>query len=345
MKLRTRIILIIVAVIILAICLTAIGCSVIANRVHDTTAPNAELSMWQSYIKDDTLLRQVVIPGSHDAGTKGMAWFSETQDRDIAEQLACGTRYFDLRIKVKKGECRIYHGPAYSLYLKDILRDVRDFLDSNPSENIILDIHKFGNAEAKSKTVELLDEYLSGKFVTRPEGVTDLEYIETLTLGEVRGKCLLIWGDVDEYSQNGDRYFLRNDDHGDVEVGCLQSFYERSWNWYYSSSKYIKKAIPTYVNKYKESKGGLFVLQAQLTDGCLIIGPRYREGGHEENMNAGVVAMKDSEDLKYINIIMRDFISPAKNCYTLTLNLAKGIVKDDCIDSYNKMLGDFIEAA
>lgn len=342
MKKGLKMTIIIVSVLLTAIVITVCVCASIAGRVNDNTAPSAELSDWQSMIKDDTLLKQVAMPGAHDAGTAGMAWFSETQDRDIAGQLACGTRYFDLRVKMKKGECRIYHGPAYSLYLKDILRDVRDFLQANPTECVILDIHKFGNAEAKPKTVELLDEYLDGMFVTKPADKTDLEFMQNLTLGEVRGKCLLIWGDVDEYSKDGGRYLLRNDDHGDVEVGCLQSFYERSWNWYYSSEKYIKKAIPAYINKYKESRGGLFVLQAQLTDGCLVIGPRYREGCHESNMNACVLSLSESEDLGCINIIMRDFISPQKNCCTLKLNLDKHIVKDDSILTYEAMIEEFL---
>ena len=133
MKLGLKITIIVLSCIILAVVITATVGGVIAGRINDKTAPCDSLSSWQSYIKDDALLKSVIIPGSHDAGTAGMPWFSVTQDRNIAEQLACGTRYFDLRIKMKNGECRIYHGPSYSLYLKDILRDIRDFLDANPS--------------------------------------------------------------------------------------------------------------------------------------------------------------------------------------------------------------------
>ncbi len=342
MKKGARIAIAVISVFLTAIVIAACVCASIAGRINDDALPSPELSSWQSMIKDDTLLKKVVMPGAHDAGTAGMAWFSETQDRDIGEQLACGTRYFDLRVKEKKGECRIYHGPAYSLYLKDILCDVRDFLNANPTECVILDVHKFGNAGAKPRTVELLDEYLGGMFVTKPADVSELDFVGALTLGDVRGKCLLIWGDNDEYAAQGNHYFLRNDDHGDVETGCLQSFYERSWNWYYSSEKYIKKAIPAYINKYKQSIGGLFVLQAQLTDGCLVIGPRYREGCHESNMNACVLAMGESEDLDCINIVMRDFICPEKNCCTLKLNLDKHIVKDGCAAAYEAMVEEFL---
>ena len=87
---------------------------------------------------------------------------------------------------------------------------------------------------------------------------------------------------------------------------------------------------------------GLFVLQGQLTDGALVYGPRYREACHEKNMNAYIYNLADSDDVQYINIIIRDFISPSKNSYTLRLNLAKGIVKDDCIEAYEKMIATYI---
>ncbi len=340
-----KITLILLVCLVVAVVIAAGVCASIAHRVNDATTPAAALSYWQSYIKDDALLRCVATPGSHDAGTAGMPWYSETQDRDIGDQLACGTRYFDLRIKEKKGELRIYHGPAYSLYLKDVLRDVRDFIVANPSEAIILDVHKFGNAEAKTGTVAMLEEYLSGLFLRNQSDKSDLEYISNLTLGEARGKCLLIWGDDDEYVSDDARYFLRNDDGGQIENGCLQSFYTGKWNRNYSSKKYIEKAVPAYIDMYKNSVGGLFVLQSQLTDGSLVCGPRYREGQHEKNMNECIAAFANSENLEYINVVMRDFVSPSKNAITLSLNVAKGLVKDGRVGDYNELIANPVAIA
>ena len=70
----------------------------------------------------------------------------------------------------------------------------------------------------------------------------------------------------------------------------------------------------------------------------LIRGPRYREATHEKNMNDYVVLLSESEDLSYINIVMRDFVSPMKNTYTLILNISKGIVKDECKSDYAAMI-------
>lgn len=338
MKLGVKIALIVISLFLTAVVIAVCVCSSIANRISDTSLPTAEASSWQSMIKDETLLKRVVIPGAHDAGTVGMAWFSETQSRDIADQLACGTRYFDLRIKVKKGEARIYHGPAVSLYLKDILTQVRDFLTENPSEVVILDFQKFAKDDAKDETLALMAEYLDGMCVVNDTEMSDVDFIDTLTIGNARGKCLIFWGAEDGVAEKEDNVFLRNDDNGNRYGSALHSYYKRGWNSYYSSEKYIEKALPAYIDKYKAIDSGLFVLQGQLTDGSFVAGPRYREGCHEKNMNEYVRSLAENVNLEYVNIVMRDYISPDKNCITLRLNLAKGIVKDECVEAFEFML-------
>ena len=57
-----------------------------------------------SYVSDDTLLTDIVIPGSHDSGTTKMMWAAKTQDKSIKEQMACGARYFDIRPQLKDGK-------------------------------------------------------------------------------------------------------------------------------------------------------------------------------------------------------------------------------------------------
>ncbi len=337
MKKAITVIFIIIALIAVGVVIAISVCVPIANRVNDTSLPAAALSYWQSMIMDDVLLKQVVMPGSHDAGTKDMPWYSKTQSRDIANQLACGTRYFDLRIKMKGGEAKIYHGPAVSSSLKDILNAVNGFLNENNGEVVILDFQKFASDEAKSATLQLLDECLAGKVVENDTELEDLDFIDTLKIGDARGKCLIFWGSNDGTAfQN--HIFLRNDNGGGRLQGCLQSYYTQKWNWYYSSEKYIDKALPAYIDMYKDFGKGLFVLQGQLTDGALVAGPRYREGGHEKNMNAYVASLAESESLQYINIIMRDFVSPNKNGYALMLNVAKGIVKEDAVQLFEQIL-------
>lgn len=53
-----------------------------------------DYSNWMANIKDETLVNEIVMPGSHDAGSYGMVWLGETQQFNIDEQLQMGLRYF-----------------------------------------------------------------------------------------------------------------------------------------------------------------------------------------------------------------------------------------------------------
>ena len=67
------------------------------------------------------------------------------------------------------------------------------------------------------------------------------------------------------------------------------------------------------------------MLQCQLTDTALVFGPRYREGKLIERANAFVEGLyDDAENLPYINIVMRDFVTCEKSALTVRLNIAKG---------------------
>ena len=221
------------------------------------------------------------------------------------------------------------------------MTQVRDFLDANPSETIILDFQQFSKSEISPDVLAVVNEYLKDKFVVNDSDKSDMEFIDSLTLDDARGKCLVYWGEYDGTDAN-DNVFLRDNNGGTRGGSSLHSYYTREWNYYYSSKKYIDKAVPAYIDMYKRQASGLFVLQCQLTDGAFVVGPRFRESGHEANMNSYVSALAQSSDLQYINIVMRDFINPKKNCYTLRLNLAKDLVKAENIAAYTQMLDEFL---
>lgn len=327
-KKRKSTLIFISAVLILILC--TVGALIItANSQNDNSTPTKELSQWMSMIKDETLLKDVVIPGAHDAGTKGLPYLAETQDRDTADLLACGTRYFDLRVsKMKDGELKIYHGPFTGATLDSVLQQITQFLHENASEALILDFQHFENdaqTDTKTKVLTLPVVHAQGDFV---------QFVDNLTLGEVRGKCLILWGSD---SADGDVFLRRNNDAGTVAQSALHSYYEGSLNKK-SSSTYIAEALPHYIDTYKQQGSGLFVLQGQLTDGLFVFGPHFREATHNVNMNKYVRNLHDSPDLNVINIIMRDYVSPRKNCLALQLNLNKGNVKQENIEAFSTMI-------
>ena len=57
-------------------------------------------------------------------------------------------------------------------------------------------------------------------------------------------------------------------------------------------------------------------------------------------MNEYLDGLKESDYLQYVNIVIRDFVTPSKNCRTLQLNLNKGTVKEDGIAAFEKMILD-----
>ena len=324
------------AVLALILCIVGI-LALVANSQNDKREPTKELSIWMSMIRDDVLLKNVVIPGAHDAGTKGMSYLAETQDRSTADMLACGTRYFDLRVsKTKDGELKIYHGPFKGVTLDNVIKDVSDFLTEHGSEAIILDFQHFENgAEQDTKA-----KVLSSLPYARAQG-DFVEYVDSLTLGMARGRCLILWG---ADSADGEIFLRRNNDAGTVGKSALQSYYESALNKK-SSKTYIKEALPHYIEMYKQQGSGLFVLQGQLTDGMFVFGPHFREATHNKNMNAYVASLKNSPDLSVINIIMRDYVSPYKNCLALQLNLTKNIVKQERLDAFQLMIDSNLQSS
>lgn len=336
---KRKLAVIIVAAVLAAI-LIAVGiCAIIANSKNDKSLPTAELAKWQSMIKDEVLLKDVVIAGAHDAGTKDLPYFAATQDRDIADLLNCGTRYLDLRVAYAENKLLIYHGPSKGTSLASVLEQVRKFVTENPTECILLDFQHFDekNLEAQKGVIKLVEDTILDLLITNTSEKSDIDFIDELTMGEVRGKCLATWGRETDDILNKKYVFKRNNDDGTRENSTLHSYYTGSLNKK-SSGKYIKTALPAYIEKYKAENQGLFVLQGQLTDGMYVFGPKLREATHTDNMNGYLDGLKESPDLQYINIVIRDFITPSKNCHTLQLNLNKGTVKEEMKQKFGEMI-------
>lgn len=301
------------------------------------TEVDENLGKWMSYIKDETLLKSVVIPGSHDAGSENMMWLAKTQSKNIAEQLDDGIRYFDIRIQ-KDGDVFVaFHGPIKGLKAEDIFGDIRNFISERRTETLILDFQHF-KGESEADVVRFVDRYLSEYVLRNDTEKDDVTFIDELTLGEARGKCLILWGEEEnDHHKINDYVFLRNDDEGEREESVLHSYYDYDLN-ILSPQDYVEKAIPEYIERYKEVDKGLFVLQGQLTDGFpmfkkkfkfTIMGPQFQEARMQYLMSRRIVNFKDSADLEYINIIIRDFVNAAKSREIISLNYYKNNVKSE----------------
>ncbi|MDR0855145.1 MAG: hypothetical protein LBN25_02120 [Christensenellaceae bacterium] len=167
------------------------------------------LAGWQSYIADDVLYKDVIVPASHNAGTLKTRLFGlipleklNCQEDDIFTQLVYGIRSFDLRFgenpisKIKGADSIVYvcHGgisvAKYSL--KNVLEDVIAFNQLYPDEIIILgfDTGNVKSAEAKKEVSALFTEYLTPSLVFLASDPNP----NTATMKELResGKRLII---------------------------------------------------------------------------------------------------------------------------------------------------------
>lgn len=173
-------------------------------------------------VKDNTELKDLVIPGSHDSATfdldpiggkaddfssymeipydKIQKWF-KTQNLSFTEQLKSGIRYFDLRIIKHRetGEIHFVHGLYSRSIVTDYLKDIRNFLDKNQKEIVILDfnhIYDMDNDDHNILCTEIETIFSGIMLNTRKCAESDLSPSKmTLSkLGEMNGRVLVFYG-------------------------------------------------------------------------------------------------------------------------------------------------------
>ncbi|GAA0549395.1 PI-PLC domain-containing protein [Chitinophaga japonensis] len=159
----------------------------------------------------DHTLKDIVIPGSHDAGmsvlsgTGGQmkeainACNTLTQQIPIRTQLREGLRMFDLRVGRYNGALYTKHaesdcdtdavGAGYGEKLDDVLGGVRSFLDSSRMETVILTFSHFCDADVP--TSELADTIIAtlGPHLYRRSG----QKLSDLPLKDLAGKAIVVF--------------------------------------------------------------------------------------------------------------------------------------------------------
>ena len=341
--------------IILVLIVAIVSCAVLSACNKDdseeivlTQEQKAFYSSWMSNIKDDTPINKIAILGSHDSGTSTSTLpnnTSKTQDLTIGEQMGFGCRYFDIRVSKNNKDddnLTLFHGPdASGEKFADVVNDILQFIQANPSEFLVLDFQKFNNDSQQAVIKKLQSSGLVDIAIANTGDQSDREFIAGLKLADVRGKAVIVWGS-DEANGNTYPYlFRRNGDACTLDHAVLDSYYSSSDNRK-SSAKFIKETIPKYFNHILEKGDVLTVLQAQLTH-PLLGNLKTLEMGHNLAMSAYIRTIKDNQDyLTAVNIIMRDYIGSdlEKSNSVLNLNLAKGYVKADAAKSFEEFTAE-----
>ena len=183
-------------------------------------------------LREHCPLIRLAIPGSHDSmmykmqkkspitpeAPEFVAWLLRvypnsvrdwvvTQGGDVTEQLKNGIRYFDVRVCRQGDEFMLCHG-VFSGESLGPLREIRQFLDTHPSEVVIVDfqhVYRCESCDHKRYCQELI-QIFGEKIYTRSGN--DLK---TCTLAEMQEKgkqVILIYRD---YADDDEVFWMGSD--------------------------------------------------------------------------------------------------------------------------------------
>ena len=209
-----------------------------------------------SKIPNKKKLSLLNIPGTHDSTAYNISClgscFAKTQDLDILTQLNIGVRLFDIRVTKNNsffsnsnnfnfmnslicchGIFNCYHSENNkNIYLtyEYVLRIIKNFLEENPSEIVIIKTdsgrgNKFSNKENAS---EIFDTIL---------GNIAVKFNNNYTLGELRGKVVYMFSNkieggtdiipIHEKYSNGNENFKEFKVDGELKVKEIKDLLEK----------------------------------------------------------------------------------------------------------------------
>lgn len=106
-----------------------------AERAEDVPAGGAPTD-WMSRIDDDVALDRLAVPGTHDTMTHRCDGYTTTQSLSLVEQLDCGVRFVDIRLRRDGTIAHRYSPTGYDI--DDVLGAVADFLEAHPGETVLM---------------------------------------------------------------------------------------------------------------------------------------------------------------------------------------------------------------
>ncbi len=172
------------------------------------------LCNWMKDLGDETSLKDLNIPGTHDSSTEfcTLSLFSSCQKTSIAEQLEMGVRAFDIRVNgmnVVHAFCKCKKSfLGKNLLLSDVLESMFSFLEKNPTETILM-LYKMDGGKDSKKCFSLLYE----SFIKENP---DKWYLENKipSLGQVRGKIVVLRRTDSDKEKSGINFTLMPDQGG-----------------------------------------------------------------------------------------------------------------------------------
>ncbi len=194
-----------------------------------------ETANWMNRVSDSVQLDQLVLPGSHDAGMStlshcdpfvGVQPFTQTQEGNIGQQLANGSRYFDIRVDYDHDQLVTYHrtGPlgCNGQDLQSIFDQTTSFLATNPSETIIFKFSHIRDDDGHDASTikQQLNTFLNGySSIMYTNSQSDVN-LANLSLGELRGKAIMVFDYSDYINTSTGRFRYIDGDGTSTQPGA-----------------------------------------------------------------------------------------------------------------------------
>ncbi|MFV0129143.1 phosphatidylinositol-specific phospholipase C domain-containing protein [Streptomyces sp. HMX112] len=238
---------------------------------------------WMAAIGGHVPLRDLTIPGTHNAGARAGGPWVACQSTTIAQQLDSGIRFLDIRCRVTGDSLAIHHGAYYqNLMFGDVLTACRDFLAAHSTETVLMRVKQEYSEDGDATFRRIFDHYLDGKG-WRPlfrlgDGLP--------VLGEARGRVVLL---ADNGGLPGVRY-------GDPALFDVQDDYMAE-----PSAKYPK--VEAHFRKAVAQPGRLYVNHVST---AALLPPRW----NSDRLNPRVHGLLDSPGAagwKGLGIVPMDF--------------------------------------
>lgn len=149
---------------------------------------------WLSAIPDSAYVCSLSLPGTHDSCTSGAGFqpWAKTQCLTLSEQFEVGIRVFDIRpaSTFSHKNVEIYHGGiACDKTWYSVINDFKTELKAHPTEFIIMIVNIESNGVDTDISRKMVKER-ELSYVGDPYFVQ--EFRDDLTVGEMRGKILMI---------------------------------------------------------------------------------------------------------------------------------------------------------
>jgi 1-phosphatidylinositol phosphodiesterase len=165
-----------------------------AAFVVETEAGTFTASNWMGAFPGSTSVADLSIPGTHDTGATidmpGTTGTTKCQNLGIADQLAAGVRYFDIRVHNLSNQFEVYHLTVdQELTFASLLQSISTFFAANPSETLIMSV-KEETPDPQTGSTNTFEQTFDSYTAANPAAWYLGDTIPTLD--QARGKIVLL---------------------------------------------------------------------------------------------------------------------------------------------------------